>query len=554
MSSDAMLSALILFGAGIAGVGIARAARLSPLIGFFITGAAIGPHALGLIPENSTVHVLAEIGVAFFLFEVGLHLPLRSFVTSWRELFILGPLQVLFCSLGVALCSRWLGTSWPSALLIGATLSLSSTAVVLRLLQDHNEMSTPVGQRIASILIFQDLVAVVLLALIGAFEEGHAGAGQILVTVATMAGGLVFVVAVGRWLLQPFLAWVIRLEAGEVVTGAALFAVLSLAWLGMQANLSIALGAFLAGVCLAESRYGYVVQTEIAPFRMLLLSLFFLTVGLSLDPAYVLRNLPTVLGVTIGIMAVKFLLTTGSQMITGIGVSPAIRAGALVAQGSEFAFIVSAAGLAAGLLSTQAVSIMTTATTLSLALTPLAGLLGCMASRKLARNLEESEPMDPEAKEVLIVEFDEVAWGLATILQRARIRYRGHDRDWPRILLARSRGFDVHFSDPDRPRTLSRAASGLTRAIVILVEDSEVIDRLMNGLQALHPDFPILAATRNLTIFEKLSNHELTAVFIKNEETARLLATTLLETLAVDRQAIDQALGQPAAGQSFRAA
>jgi Kef-type K+ transport system membrane component KefB len=554
MDGHAIIPVLVLLGAGIVGVGLAKAARLSPLIGFFISGAIVGPHALGWIEENATVQSLAEAGVAFFLFEVGLHLPLKRFATAWKELFILGPLQVLFCTAGLTLVARLLGLGWPTAALVAVILSLSSTAVVLRLLLEHNEMTTPVGQRVASILVFQDLVAVILLALIAAFVEGEAGPGAILATLGKMTAGLIVVIALGRWLLQPFLGWVVRLEAVEVVTGAALFAVLSLAWLGSHANLSIPLGAFLAGVCLAESRYGYVVQAEIAPFRMLLLSLFFLTVGLGLDPVFVVSHLPMLLSIAIGMMLVKFSLTALSQRLAGVPLSSSVRSSALLAQGSEFAFIVASAGLSVGLLSNQIVEVLTTAVTLTLALTPLAGMFGCIYSRKLARGQAETETTARDDGEVIIVEFDEFAWELASILTRAQIRYRGHDRDWSRILLARSRGFEVHFSDPDRPRTLSRAASGLVRGLVILIDDHAVSARLLGGLRAINAGFPIVAATRDLAHFEQLQAHELTAVFIKNPQAPRLLAAALMEALHVAKPMIDSATVDPASEQAARAA
>ncbi len=229
MDGEAILPVLALLGAGILGVGVARAARLSPLIGFFISGAILGPHVLGLVQENDTVHLLAEAGVAFFLFEVGLHLPLSRFITGWKELFVLGALQVTLCAIGLLVFGRLFGLDWSTAALLSGVLSLSSTAVVLRLLQDHGELTTPVGQRIVSILVFQDIVAVILLAVIPAIGRSDVGAGAILFTLGFLIVGLIAVVGLGRWLLQPFLGWIVRLDANEVVTGAALFAVLSLA-------------------------------------------------------------------------------------------------------------------------------------------------------------------------------------------------------------------------------------------------------------------------------------------------------------------------------------
>lgn len=190
MDGDAILPVLALLGAGILGVGLARAARLSPLIGFFVSGAIIGPHALGLVQENETVHLLAEAGVAFFLLEVGLHLPLSRFIMGWKELFVLGALQVAFCAVGLLVFGRILGLDWPTAVLVGVVLSLSSTAVVLRLLQEHSELTTPVGQRIVSILVFQDIVAVVMLAVIAAFGRREDGAFAILGTLSFLMVGL----------------------------------------------------------------------------------------------------------------------------------------------------------------------------------------------------------------------------------------------------------------------------------------------------------------------------------------------------------------------------
>jgi len=554
MDGEAILPVLALLGAGILGVGLARAARLSPLIGFFISGAIVGPHALGLVQENKTVHLLAEAGVAFFLFEVGLHLPLSRFITGWKELFVLGALQVAFCAVGLLVLGRFLGLDWPTAVLVGVVLSLSSTAVVLRLLQDHNELTTPVGQRIVSILVFQDIVAVVMLAAIAAFGRREAGPVAILGTLGLLVVGLVAVIGLGRWLLQPFLSWVVKLDANEVVTGAALFAILSLAWLGSRAGLSIPLGAFLAGVCLAESRYGYLVQAEIAPFRMLLLSLFFLTVGLGLDPVFMATHLPMLLAMTLGLMLAKSALTTISQYVVGTPFSPALRSGAVLSQGSEFAFVIVTAALSAGLLAEKTAALVTTSVTLSLALTPLAGWAGCILSRKCAGQGHDAEEPKSGDGEVVIVEFDEVAWKLAAILERAQVRYRGHDRDWSRILLARSRGFDVHFSDPDRPRTLSRAAAGRVRAVVILMEAPEIIDRLVTGLHRVNSELPILAATQNLSLFERLNDYALTAVFIKNDETPKLLAKALLERLSFAQETIDQVLSLPAEAEAARAA
>lgn len=554
MDGEAILPVLALLGAGILGVGLARAARLSPLIGFFISGAIVGPHALGLVQENETVHLLAEAGVAFFLFEVGLHLPLSRFITGWKELFVLGALQVAFCAAGLLVLGRLFGFDWLTATLVGVVLSLSSTAVVLRILQEHSELTTPVGQRIVSILVFQDMVAVVLLAAIAAFGRREAGAVAILGTVGFLVVGLVAVVGLGRWLLQPFLGWVVKLDANEVVTGAALFAVLSLAWLGTRAGLSIPLGAFLAGVCLAESRYGYLVQAEIAPFRMLLLSLFFLTVGLGLDLVYMSTHLPMLLAMTLGLMLAKSLLTMISQLVVGVPLSPAMRSGTVLSQGSEFAFVIVSAAFSAGLLASSTVVLVTTSVTLSLALTPLAGWAGCILSRKCAgQGLDAEEPKTGDG-EVVIVQFDETAWKLAAILDRAEVRYRGHDRDWPRILLARSRGFDVHFSDPDRPRTLSRAAAGMVRAVVILMEAPEIIDRLVTGLHKVNNKLPVFAATHNLSLFERLNEYALTAVFIKNDETPKLLAKALLEQLSFSQETIDQLLSVSAEAEAARAA
>src|SRR5262249_21152785 len=242
MDGQALLPVLALLGAGIFGVALARAAKLSPLIGFFISGAIVGPHALGWVQESDTVHLLAEAGIAFFRFQVGLHLPVGRFVTGWKELFVLGPLQVAFCTAGLLVLGRLFGLDWRTAALVGVVLSLSSTAVVLRLLQEHGELTTPVGQRIVSILVFQGIASVLLLAGIGAFGRPDVGSGGIALTLGSLVLGLIAVVGLGRRLLQPFLGWVVKLDANEVVTGAALFAVLSIAWLGSHAGLSIPLG------------------------------------------------------------------------------------------------------------------------------------------------------------------------------------------------------------------------------------------------------------------------------------------------------------------------
>ncbi len=422
---------------------------------------------------------------------------------------------------------------WQGAVVIGVALGLSSTAVVAKLLRARGEENTPTGHTAISILVSQDVVAVLALAAIPALGGNTEGSLAALFT--TLALGLVAVTLLGRLLLHPFFRIIQRLKDNEVFTAAALFSVLAIAWVGHLAHLSLPLGAFLAGVCLAESKFSYLVQSELAPFRWLFLSLFFISVGLSVDLAILVSELDLILLLTLVMMLMKWAATSAAARLTRLDTSPSIRVGAILSQASEFSFVMVQAALAAGLLDARTGNLLTVVIGLSLVLTPAVASAGCILSRSCGRlgstDLDTHETSGDTTQEVIIAGFDEEAWVVASKLQEAGIPYRGHDRDWDKISSARSRGFNVHYSDITRPRTVSRAVTGQVRAVVNLIQDPEVAKRLLSALVEQAPEVPVFSATNDLKLFETLEGVMGGATFTKNDEGMEALTSSLFRAL-----------------------
>lgn len=537
---DILLLTLGFFAASLSAVAFARYFKTSAIVGFLVAGLGIGIVFPQAIPMRNNVELLAEIGVAFLLFEVGSHLPIRKLIASWKDFFIIGPLQVGVVTTLLYLVLNFFGVRASEALLIGFTLSLSSTAVVVKLLQERGESGSPASRKGVSILVFQDIAAVISLSLLGALHSKQVSALDLSLNLLTLIGLLALVLFIGSIAVRPFFRFVVSLKAEDVLTPSALFYVLALAWTAHHLGLSYALGAFLAGVSIAGTPYGAVVQSELQPFRVILLALFFVSVGLALDPHFILSNYALIIVLTAIFMVTKAVGNTLALMVSGVKRELAVYVSVLLSQGSEFAFVLAIVAQASGLLSPQNLQIMYSVVVLSLVVSPLVANLGCLAARSCARVTEDSDSADPG--EVIIAEFDEIAWELANALERSGIPYRGHERDLARLALASSRGYNVYFANTDRPRTVSRASVGQARAIVNLIDDYEVSSSLVEALKKVAPSVPIVAATKDLKLLEALLGMGVNSAFAKNKQTARVIYGDLLSRLGYEKTFIDERL------------
>ena len=361
---DALVPAITLLGFGAASALVTKAARLSPIVGYLIVGILIGQYGLGLIHESPATHLLAELGVVFLLFDIGMHVSMRELKESRRDLLGLAPAHLMLTGLMSAGALWMIGISWPIALAVGLSLGLSSTAVVARILTEREQNSCPIGRATTHVLIFQDMVAIFLMIYatsLGGAESGASGVAGVISTrllggadlplaaslaLSLVQAGLAFFAAVlaGKYLINPIFRTLAIIRNEEAFTAFTLLFVLAAACATAVSGLSLTLGAFLAGLAVSGTPFRHQVQTEMAPFRSLLLSFFFISVGLSIDVPALLRNLPFVLLAAGGLIGLKTALGFAAARLNGWSIPGATQMAFLLAQGSEFTLVVLSLG------------------------------------------------------------------------------------------------------------------------------------------------------------------------------------------------------------------
>ncbi|PZP71611.1 MAG: potassium transporter, partial [Stenotrophomonas maltophilia] len=352
-ATSELVKVVALLGAAVVMVPLFRRAGLGSVLGYFAAGLAIGPFGLGWFSDPQAILHTAELGVVMFLFVIGLEMRPSHLWSLRKEIFGLGTLQIVTCAVVLTSIAKLFGLPWQVAF-IGATgFVLTSTAVVMQLLAERGDIALPSGQKIVSILLFEDLLIVPLLALVawmGPSAGSADGEGSRWLSVAIGVGAIVGLVLVGRFLLNPLFRVLAESKAREVMTAAALLVVLGAALLMQLSGLSMAMGAFLAGVLLSESTFRHQIEADIEPFRGILLGLFFLSVGMALDLSVVAAHWQLILGLVLALMAAKALCIYVVARVMGSDHAQALDRGVLMAQGGEFAFVLFSAAASAGVI------------------------------------------------------------------------------------------------------------------------------------------------------------------------------------------------------------
>ncbi len=468
-----LLKAVTLLGAGVVAVPLFRRLGLGSVLGYLAAGLVIGPFGLGLFDDPESILHFAEIGVVMFLFIIGLEMQPSRLWTLRRQIFGLGLFQVGVC--GALLTSIGIGLGIaPATALVGAMgLTLSSTAMVMQLLDERGESATPAGQSIVSVLLLEDLAIVPLLALVAllAPDAQSAGAGDRWVAIGLAAAAVASLIVAGRWLLSPLFAVLAAARAREVMTAAALLVVLGAALLMQWGGLSMAMGAFLAGVMLSESSFRHQLEADIEPFRGILLGLFFLGVGMALDLAVFARDWPLLLA---GVVAFKLL--KGGTVYTVARLTRSTHGDALhraltMSQGGEFAFVLFAAATAVGLFDPVLQARLTAIVILSMALTPI-GMLSLRLMRRRERpSMDGVEVADGLEGAVLLIGFGRFGQVASQSLLARGIDVTIIDIDTDRIRNAARFGFKVYFGDGTRLDVLKACGAERAAAIAVCVND-----------------------------------------------------------------------------------
>ena len=460
---------ILLLLVGILAITLMRPLGLSPIVGYLAAGLIIGPHALGLVPESETTHLLAELGVVFLLFDIGLHFSLQSIWDARRDILGLGPLQILLCGLAFGAIAAALGYGAHYAIILGGTLALSSTAVVVQTLAERGQQNCPVGLTGTAILIFQDICAIFILILATSIADAGSSSGERALAVAVGSAALKATVAflaavlIGRYAIRPLFRLLAQSRNEEIFTAIALLIILSTAAATGGAGLSLTLGAFLGGMIISETPYRHVIQTEARPFRALLLGFFFITVGMSLDWRVLLADWAQIILFLAALIALKAVLVAVAARSFGWSTPGSVQLGFLLAQGSEFAFVIVAMPAVRAALGERALGVIVTGIAASLALTPTLAALGHKLARMLRRRSAaavSAGEITPRATLAPVVVFgmDEVGRCVVDGLEANDVAYDAVEMDYDRFLAASADGYPVAFGDVGR-----RASDGDAR-------------------------------------------------------------------------------------------
>jgi len=484
-----------LLAAGVVAVPVFRKLGLGSVLGYLAAGAAIGPFGLALFREPETILHVAEFGVVIFLFIIGLEMRPKRLWGMRNEIFGLGAAQVGLAGLALTLVAMAAGVSAPVAFVGAMGFVMSSTAVIVQMLEERGDLPTPQGQRAVSILLFEDLAIVPLLAIvavlaasIGAASESATPLWQTIgLAVAAVAGVLV----VGRYGINPAFRFLARNGGREVMTAAALLVVAGTAWIMDEVGLSMAMGAFLAGVLLSDSTFRHQLEADVEPFRAVLLGLFFLSVGMALDIGVVITDWRIVVAGLLAFMVVKALVIYVVARLFKARHHEAIERAALFAQGGEFAFVLYSAAATAGVIGGQAEATLTAIVILSMALTPLTTLaLKLFLPKEAGLSPEEAEGVDAAeglGGQVLIIGFGRFAQVVSQPLLANNVDVSIIENDVEMIQAAGNFGFKVYYGDGTRLDTLRASGAGKAEAVLVCVDKPEAADKIV---QLMKSEFP----------------------------------------------------------------
>ncbi|WP_434652427.1 cation:proton antiporter [Pseudomonas sp. R3-56] len=472
---------LVFLGAAVLAVPISRLFNLGAVIGYLAAGIAVGPSGLGLIEDPASVLTLAELGVVLLLFIIGLELKPSRLWAMRRDIAGLGLCQVLLCGAVLAGLAMLAGLSWQAALIAGAGMGLSSTAFAVPLMEDRNELASSYGQRAFSILLLQDLAIVPLLALVTVLSPVTAEAGVTSEWLAgvTMVAAVAAVVVVGKYALNPVFKMLAKTGSGEIMTASALLVVLGAAAIMQIAGLSMAMGAFLAGVLLAESRFRHELEANIEPFRGLLLGLFFIAVGMGIDLRLVTANTAVIASAVLTLMIVKTVLIVGLARLTGSDWRDALKIGSVLSQGGEFAFVLFAAAAASLIIPSDIAAILIAVVTFSLALTPL--VFG-LANRftKPSATASQTTNFPAATGNALVIGFGRFGQVVSQILMIRGVHLTMIDYRVEAINAAERYGMKIYYGDGTRLDILKAAGASRTELICVCVDDTEATLKIVD--------------------------------------------------------------------------
>jgi len=483
-SGSVLLPILIFLGAAVVAVPVFRLAGLGAVVGYLAAGIAIGPTGLGLIHDPASVLHIAEFGVVLLLFIIGLELKPARLLAMRRDISVLGAGQMVLTTLAIsAALMAFSGFAIRPALVAGIALAFSSTAIAVQLLNERGARESAYGRRAFAILLFQDVLVAPVLAIIPLLAGGGSGGwNEALIGFAGVLAAFAVVIFAGRYILNPLFSVLARSGAGEVMTAAALLVVLGAALLMQLAGMSMALGAFLAGLLLSESRFRHELEANIEPFRGLLMGLFFMSVGMSLDGKIVTSHAPWLAAAAVAIVSVKAVIVYALMMMSDCNKRDAIAGASVLTMAGEFAFVVFPVAVAVGLMTMQQAGLLAALTALTMIVSPLLAKLHDVAAsrfRKREAGRPAEEIPDDAKGSALVVGFGRFGQLAVQVLLAGQTDVTVIDSDENRIRAALRFGFKVYYGDGTRPDVLRAAGAQEARVLAICVDDRKTANAIV---------------------------------------------------------------------------
>lgn len=544
-SSD-LIKVVALLGAAVVMVPIFRRLGLGSVLGYLAAGLIIGPFGLGWFSDPQAILQVAELGVVMFLFVIGLEMRPSHLWSLRRQIFGLGTLQITLCIAMLTLVGLAFRLPLPVAFIGAAGFVLTSTAIVMQLLGERGDIALPRGQKMVSILLFEDLLIVPLLALV-AFMSAHVIAQDaesrwlgIGIGIASLAG----LVVIGIWLLNPLFRILATSRAREVMTAAALLVVLGSALLMQMGGLSMAMGAFLAGVLLSGSTFRHQLEADIEPFRGILLGLFFLAVGMSLDLAVVARNWSLIAAAVPAMMGVKALCIYVVARLTRSRHAEALDRAVLMAQGGEFAFVLFAAAASAGIIDAEVNANLTAIVVLSMGLTPLVVIAARRFTRVDAPSMDGIDEASGLSGSVLIIGFGRFGQVMSQSLLARDVDVTIIDTDIDMIRSAEEFGFKIYYGDGTRLDVLHASGASGARALAICIDDKDAASRIVALACSEFPQAKLLVRS-----YDREHSHALIAAGVDYQiretfESAVLFGAAALVELGVSAEEASELAGE----------
>lgn len=545
MSGLKLQDALLFLGVAALLVPLLRQLRIHAILGFLIAGVLLGPYSLAplVIQDVEGAAALAELGVVLLLFLIGLEISWERLWSMRRWIFGMGTLQWLVCGAIIGGFALAFGNSSSASLVLGGCLALSSTAIVMQMINEQRALGSPLGQASFSILLLQDLAVVPLLLLVGLL--GIKPEGSLWLPVAIAIGkallAIILIFILGRLLLRPLFRWVAGSGRSEAFMALVLLVAIGTAALTEHFGLSLALGSFLAGLLLAETQYRQEIEVRLEPFNGMLMGLFFMSVGMNIDVAYLMKDSFWLIASVIGLMLIKAVVITGLLRINHFDWGHSLRGGLLLSQAGEFGFIVVSMAMGYHLLNHETGQFMLLVVSSSMFLTPLANELGLWIQVKLEQHRHNGKPEQqinlPQDRHVLVAGCGRVGELVTRVLSSEQLPWIAIEKSADRVEVLRQRGFPVIYGDVTHGNLLHKLHADKACAVVVTVDEPRASERTVTAIRARFPDTPIYARARDSEHASRLLKCGATAVIPDAVEAGLQLSALALRGVGVPEDA-----------------